>query len=666
MNKVSGARVRTRGVGLGALTMFAMAAVGARVLGARVEDAATGSGGGQVANGASIGPDVMVTAITGVLNYDSATPPGASEPIDAFSISTIACNAGDAALDMIETSNQHAALRQGMFRLKSSCFEQIGTSWVKHVFPASNEPGSCGLVCTNPGAVGSELRPGCTDTSSAGINGDRTNTGRSAEVNAFTGFFPYTIGAVPAEGSIAQRIQVHHSDLNLTQNAGASYFVQAHYVHPGDAAANNGENNATYARVTMRDQGTGTFDARITSPAINHGMTKPAILAWQDADASVRVTNARVPGEGLFILASKAMNVGGGFWHYEYAVENLNSDRSGASFRVPIPAGALVRNLGFHDVDYHSGEPFDNTDWTHSVETDAVTWSTTPYATSANANALRWSTLYNFRFDANVGPAPTTATLGLFKPGVPAAIPIDTLGPALGFMDCNGNGVLDACDVNCAAPGCAPPCGGSPDCNGNGIPDACETDCNGNDIPDDCDVASGASADCDHNGVPDECDPDCDGNGVPDACETMRDSDGDGVNDCIDLCPFTTPPGACLPPALVTCRLGLGFCIANYPRVNCMAQGGTPVCGNPDSCENVPCPASPCRDGCLPGDYDADGDRDLADVAAFQRCYSGASSEPGFSPPGQSCLDSFDFDGDGDVDLIDQARFDLVSDGPRN
>ncbi len=45
------------------------------------------------------------------------------------------------------------------------------------------------------------------------------------------------------------------------------------------------------------------------------------------------------------------------------------------------------------------------------------------------------------------------------------------------FLDCNGNGVDDACDLSCAAYGGAcsvPGCGASPDCDQDGVPDECQ------------------------------------------------------------------------------------------------------------------------------------------------------------------------------------------------
>ena len=99
---------------------------------------------------------------------------------------------------------------------------------------------------------------------------------------------------------------------------------------------------------------------------------EPAIRAWATHDPSVITTDVMVPNDGLLILASNATDNGDGTWHYEYAVHNLYSDRSCGAFSVPVPAGANVSNVGFHDVPYHSGEPYSSTDWTPSVSSGMV------------------------------------------------------------------------------------------------------------------------------------------------------------------------------------------------------------------------------------------------------------------------------------------------------
>src|SRR6185436_16640225 len=109
-------------------------------------------------------------------------------------------------------------------------------------------------------------------------------------------------------------------------------------------------------------------------------------------------------------------------------VYNINSDRSGGSFSVPLPAGAEVTNIGFHGVFAHSGEPFENTvdnpaDWRATIGDGAITFAPThSFDENVNANALRWGTMYNFRFTANVAPrADGVATVGLFKPATGAS-----------------------------------------------------------------------------------------------------------------------------------------------------------------------------------------------------------------------------------------------------
>ncbi len=169
-------------------------------------------------------------------------------------------------------------------------------------------------------------------------------------------------------------------------------------------------------------------------------------------------------------------------WHYEYAVQNFNSDRSGGSFSVPIASGTLVSNIGFHSVAYHSGEPYSNAAWAGVAGSSSVTWTCPEtYDQNVNASALRWDTVYNFRFDANVAPSSGSVSIGLFKPGLPgdpssvsgAAVVAGAVGRC-GSADfnCDGDVGTDA-DIAgffaCLSGDCpAPPCSNSADFNGDG------------------------------------------------------------------------------------------------------------------------------------------------------------------------------------------------------
>lgn len=627
-------------------------------------------------------PDVVVVAIPngtdGIASFGSEDPGNTGNPIAAFSIGTTSCNIGDAPLSWVEAAPDHPVIRQNMYRLLGGRFEQIGTSWVKHGFLAVNED-HCGGGCDQIGPPFDELRPHCSDPYSSALNGDRTYLGPTYEINAFTGDIPHPHEKPSGGGVIRHRLQIRHSDLNPAFNPGAEYFAEGHYIHAEDAAVRNAENNASHRQAivtTMTPQPCSPCACPhpycITPMLGSHTqVSDPAIRAWKFSDNTVRETDARVPGEGLFILAQKTTDLGGGSWRYEYALYNLNSHLSAGAFRVPLPEGAMIQNVGFHDVDYHSGEFWDSTDWPHSLLADGITWATTPYESDPEANALRWGTLYNFRFDADVPPGESFVEVDMFRPGFPNAIAIRTTGPALPFFDCNRNGISDACDMNCG-PGCdLKTCGRIPDCNGNDWPDDCDYDCNKNGAPDDCDIRfcppnDPSCGDCDLNELPDECDPDCDVDGLPDACEPTLDADDDGFDDCVDNCPFNTPPNSCNPPEIVMCRFASGFCVDMY-LADCTTLGGTAVCGEPPEarCKSgFPCPQDACRHGCRIGDLDWDGDLDLSDLAGLQRCFSGQSGVPPYIPPDNLCRDRFDFDDDADVDSADYAAIYLAINGP--
>ncbi|MCO6437117.1 MAG: thrombospondin type 3 repeat-containing protein [Phycisphaerae bacterium] len=584
-----------------------------------------------------IGPDVIVADLHAVGYY------GHVGGITAYAIGTYACNLGDERASWNAITSEHPAIIQNMYRLKDNEFSQIGMAWIKHGFYAVSYS-LCG-PCMDEVPDGQQLGVGCADPYSANLNSIQSNMSPRAQVNGYTGVFPFPPTAPPFDDDVDRRLQVHDADVDPVLNAGARYFIEGHYVMADDAAAGNSENNASYREIHIaEDPRVPDRFLMVLDAGLQTMREQPAVRAWKDVDPSVVETDFHVPGEGLFILAGKAIDLGTGVWRYRYTLQNLNSDRAAKAFSIPIPDGAVVSNIGFRDVEYHSGEPQSNADWTHSVAGGYVTWTTEDYSVNQNANALRFSTSYSFSFDANVEPATTNAVIDLFKPGLPANVSDVTIGPKLAFIDCNQNGVADECDVDCGAPDCTEPCGGSTDCNANGVPDECEPDCNENGIADQCDILNCpmgdlSCADCNNNVVPDECEPDCDEDGIPDACDTFDDTDEDGVPDCFDLCPLNTPARTCSCPLVQRCYFpSLGACLTQEFSVEaCLAAQGIP-----------PCIQRPCRQGCLLGDFEVDGDVDLADIAVFQRAFTGPG---GFNV--QDFTIVFDANEDDDIDLED-------------
>ena len=63
-------------------------------------------------------------------------------------------------------------------------------------------------------------------------------------------------------------------------------------------------------------------------------------------DNSVTVFTVDVPTEGRFWVATKVTTIATDRYLYDYAIFNLNSDRSGGSFSVPRGAGATFSNAG--------------------------------------------------------------------------------------------------------------------------------------------------------------------------------------------------------------------------------------------------------------------------------------------------------------------------------
>ena len=385
------------------------------------------------------GPDVTHQHINSIAGY------GVVGGVRAYALGSDTCNIGTE--NLLWTGQGTPALAMNAYRLQDGRLVQIGLGFAKTACCAIAGSG-CG---TCNGAGGSVLGAGCKDVYSAGFNGVQSNLAPRSSINGYTaviGSFPATSG-----NAIFRRLQIAQSDLTTANFPGARYIVEGAYMATDDAAAGKAMNNNSYMIVNVDQSSFELLPATGTYEQI------PAIQAWRDhglgnntTDPSVGVFSVDVPGEGRFWIATKVTDRGDGTFLYDYAVYNMNSDRSGGSLSVPRGLGVTVTDIGFHDVNYHSGEPYDNTDWTNALTSAAVTWSSPQtFAQNPNSNALRWGTMYNFWFVADSAPTPGTVTLGLFKPGTPTEIAFDVPVPTpLGVpctADFDDNGEVEVPDI---------------------------------------------------------------------------------------------------------------------------------------------------------------------------------------------------------------------------
>lgn len=339
---------------------------------------------------------------------------------------TTSCNNGDTNVPwnapMAET---HPFIGLAMFRVKDGILEMLGRNWIKHGwFAVAND--QCNLGCVGGG--GTYLAIGCSDTYDAFNNGERFFLGPREEVNPHTGSWTACgsyFDSLPQDclrdyfggghDGVEHRIEVLDADLGIP---GATYYYEgAYYVANDDTLGNN----IGHREATMTWTGSEwSFDS--VPPLSLTPDPGPVIETWGDMVSSDFVA----PGDGLAFLAVKTIDLGGGQWHYEYALYNRTSDRAIHSFSVPVGA-ANVTNVGFHDFDEKA-----LTDWTPTVAGGVVTWATDDYATDPGAPALTFQAMYNFRFDADMPPTAAQGAGLLFKPGVGTAFYLDTMAPAAG------------------------------------------------------------------------------------------------------------------------------------------------------------------------------------------------------------------------------------------
>lgn len=395
-------------------------------------------------------PDLIVSEIT------SATTFGTVDGKMAYSFGTTVCNIGDSELAWIDNTNEHPIVSQTIYKLADGQFEQLGIGFVRHTsIPLSSN--ACGLGCTPAGF--DALGAGCSDTSSSVVHGAQPSMGPRTEVNAFTGDYPYPFTSIGQTGDlIYKRLRVNLADIS---DPSALYFVETQVISSSETTDQARANNVSYRQVVFSP---GSASASVVGPTYTE---QPAIFAWRDhgngigmPDASVMITQANIPGSGeRFVIGSKATSIGIEQWRYDYAIYNMNGQRSIRELAIGFSADpkAVFGSIEFQAPSYHDDVDSQilNTPWMNTTE-NSVRWFTETFAQNEFSNAIRWGTMYHFGFEVNtvVGPSVEGVLVGFFGVDEPDAAEylFNAIAPPHNDFICegdiNGDGEANFFDVS--------------------------------------------------------------------------------------------------------------------------------------------------------------------------------------------------------------------------
>jgi len=326
------------------------------------------------------------------------------------------CNTGSVDIPWYAPMNpDHPMFGFLIARVHNDRIEQINLwSYCKHAWYSVNSSG-CGPCGIGGGSI---LGVNCSDAYGAGNNADRSDLGPPEEINPWLGTWDplgsyFDIGdptqpgyPAPADGnfslnynifdSVEKRCTVKEQDMLVP---GAQYYYALQLVIESEDVANRGDNLAH--RGFQPNESGGSWFFTDTAPQ-QHGTV---LSRWTGANIN---SGQNGNDDGRFFVATKVTDLGGGQWHYEYAIHNVDNHRGGGALTIPIEATATASNFTFRDID---GDALN--DWTAQRVGNSIVFQ----PPQGQSNALEWNTIYNFGFDADIAPTINAVVLDQARPG---------------------------------------------------------------------------------------------------------------------------------------------------------------------------------------------------------------------------------------------------------
>ena len=411
------------------------------------------------------GADITISSMSGIRQM------GRLSGAVSLSMQSTICNMGSDAVDWYSNPDpRHPFLIFNLFRLQAGRLEQVGQSWAKHGFAASQTSGVCGLPCRrdSDGNLGS----GCADIYGVSTNASQRTFGPRHEINPWTGGFTYAGSHIDTTSSnhnpVQHRLVVSDDDIDPAANAGARYFVELYTLSHDDS---DHTNSLGWQEIDVAGRPGGTWEFNFRQVMGNQG---PTMDVWEGGSRTV-IPAGKLVDDGRCYLDVHVSENDDGTYHYEYALYNLDMNRAVSTLSIPVGAGVTVTGRGFKAVE-SSGDGFNNEPWRAVRDGSGLTWSTSSLAEHPDSNPLGWGNMYNFWFDADAAPADGAVTLGVYRtdldgPGsfsgtsrVPGAgAPPPPQGDLFRRGDTDGNGSVELTDAilvlgylfqGTGAPGC--------------------------------------------------------------------------------------------------------------------------------------------------------------------------------------------------------------------
>ncbi len=350
-------------------------------------------------------------------------------------------------------NDQHPILSWNMYRIDADGrIQQIGRSGAKHAWFTTNE------VCADPTCSGGNvLGRACRDvytTASNDLDFYLAPRGEIVPARGLWGRCGSLFDDQPAASAMgcdgvqdftgpdspigyAYRLVVRESAIERPANDGARWLFESWYTVRDDIDI---ENTMGWIEVTPQWNGSQWVIGTLQGTPFRTG---PAIDGWIDVGSGAAQRNTQlVTPEGTARIAVKVTALGGGRWHYDYAVMNIDFARAvtagaepnlrvleargfgGVTIARPTAAGISASAFaGVHGAGAN--------DWSAVVSPPGDLPARVSFTAPAGANTLDWGTLFRFTIEADAPPVegPVSLLPARTDAGLPSQYSVPSLVP---------------------------------------------------------------------------------------------------------------------------------------------------------------------------------------------------------------------------------------------